>query len=866
MPLFDEIVAVLPHVSHPIQYVGEEWNAVKKPWADIQVKVALCFPDTYEVGMSHLGLHLLYAILNRRSDALAERIYTPAADMENAMRSRQIPLFSLESHRAASEFDLLGFTLQYELSYSNILNMLSLADIPLLSKDRTTADPFVIAGGPCSCNPEPVADFFDLIVIGDGETVLPNLVTSYKDWKDRGNTRTEFLKAVCRMPGVYVPSFYAVHYHQSGQVADIVRTVSEAPEQVTRAIEPDLDALAYLSRPIVPYLKPVHDRLTLEVMRGCPRGCRFCQAGYIYRPKRERSSEHVLLLAKSLLSESGYDEVSLSSLSTGDYSQIAPLMASLMDTCEASKVALSLPSMRVNTLTGEMAAIIKRVRKTGFTIAPEAGTQRLRNVINKGISEADILQTAQDAFSAGWEMLKMYFMIGLPTETDEDIDGILQLVSHIRSLSKGSSNRKVKLNVAISSFVPKSQTPFQWEPMNSLDELLRKQEHIKQFLRRRAIQPKWHTVEASYLEGVFARGDRRLSRVLCEAHALGCKFDGWSEHFDFPRWQDAFARAKVDPDFYVYRERNNDEIFPWEHIQTGVAKSFLWQERLNALSEEGSPPCDRHCRRCGVCHDDLHVIDSESHNTTDEQKAITTKSSSKEHAENIPKPIPRPKVFRIRATYSKTGHLRFLSHRELIRLFSRAASRARAPLAYSQGFNPGPQISFGPALPVGTEGLQEYVDFFLTESIDVKQFYQKMNDTLPTGVKMLEASSMDLKEPSLSTVFKRFTYRVSIREQLVNEGYTTTYFTHALDVFRGRAVCLIDKFKKRTAPVNIKPCVTGLEVTSHETTGHPCLLMFITPYQELMIQPKDVLHHVFGMPYEKILDCTIIRVSMEAED
>ena len=863
MPLLDEIIAVLPHVSHPIQYVGEEWNAVRKSWTDGQVTIALCFPDTYEVGMSHLGLHLLYDILNQRSDVLAERIYAPAVDMEDAMRRRHIPLFSLESHRAASEFDLLGFTLQYELSYSNILNMLSLANVPLLSKDRMSTDPFVIAGGPCSCNPEPVADFFDLVVIGDGETALPNLATVYKDWKGRGATRTDFLKAVCRLPGVYVPSFYAVHYHQSGQVAEVVPTVPEAPEQVTRVVEPDLDASAYLSRPIVPYLKPVHDRLTLEVMRGCPRGCRFCQAGYIYRPKRERSPEHLLLLAKSLLSESGYDEVSLSSLSTGDYSQIAPLMAALMDTCEASRVALSLPSMRVNTLTGDMAAIIKRVRKTGFTIAPEAGTQRLRDVINKGISEADIVHTARSAFSAGWEMLKLYFMIGLPTETDDDIDGILQLVSHIRHASKGQSRRKAKLHVAISSFVPKSHTPFQWEPMDSSDELRRKQEYIKQHLRRRGIQPKWHAVEASSLEGVFARGDRRLSRVLREAHALGSKFDGWSEHFDFSRWQEAFARAKVDPDWYTSRERRNDEVFPWEHIQTGVTKSFLWQERLKALDEKESPPCDRYCRRCGLCHDDIHIIDAERRNV----KAIMPNVVPGEQGENIPRPLPRPKVkaFRIRAAYSKTEHLRFLSHRELIRVFYRATSRVKAPLAYSQGFNPSPQISFGPALPVGTEGAREYVDFFLTKSVDVEQFSRRMNDTLPTGVKMLEASSIDLKEPSLSAVFKRFTYRVSVTEQLVNEGYTATYFSQALDAFRSQGVCLIDKFKKRTEPVNISPCIAALEVTSHEKTGSPCLLMVITPHQELIIQPKDVLHYIFDIPYEKILDCRIIRVSMEAE-
>lgn len=864
--LLDEIVPLLPHVSKPIQYVGEEVNAVHKPWPEMQVKVGLCFPDTYAVGMSHLGLHILYHSLNANSDVVAERLYAPDVDMEALMRVRNIPLFSLESHRAAADFDLLGFTLQYELSYSNILNMLSLAGIPLLAKDRPDHAPLVIAGGPCSCNPEPLADICELFVIGDGETVISQIIETYKAWKASGAGKQEFLKTVCKLPGIYVPSFYTVHYLESGQVTEILPISPEVPEVIERVIEPDLDAVAYPSAPILPYLKTVHDHLTLEVMRGCPRGCRFCQAGFIYRPQRERSLEHLLVLAKSLLGESGYSEVTLSSLSTGDYSQIVLLMTTMMQTCEALKVALSLPSMRVNTLTGEMAEIIRRVRKTGFTIAPEAGTQRLRDVINKGISEADILQTAEEAFRAGWDLLKLYFMIGLPTETDEDIEGLIDLAYRIQKSGKRLAKRKVKLHLAISSFVPKSHTPFQWDRMNSIDELRRKQEFVKQRVRQRAIQLKWHHVQASYLEGVFARGDRRLGQVLCEAHSLGCKFDGWTEHFNFSKWMEAFTRLKIDPDGYVSREREEQEMLPWDHIHTGISKTFLWKERLKAFHGEGTPPCTRHCRQCGLCHEDLHVIDSASDTTKMSQDTVSSPLDLKPFQQEEGKAVSSPaKSFRVRAMYSKTGLLRFLSHLDLARVFQRAVSRVKAPLAYSQGFHPHPQIAFGPALPVGTEGLREYVDFFFTEAVDVDFFVNTMNNTLPSGVELREAHPVDLKAPSLSSSLKGSTFRVFVSKVLVEEGYTVQYFTHYLQDFFRQDVYLVNKFKKRTEPIDIKPFISVLKLTPGEE-GLPCLQMSLRAHLNVMIKPEEVLHQVFDMPYEKVLDCQIIRVSMETEE
>lgn len=859
MTVLDELLSVLPHVSKPIQYIGQEVNSVQKPWAEMRVKIGLCFPDTYEVGMSHLGLHVLYHIVNADHEVAAERIYAPWIDLEAIMRAQQIPLFSLESHRPASEFDILGFTLQYELSYTNILNMLSLAGIPLMTEERTACDPLIIAGGPCSFNPEPLADIIDVFVIGDGENALPRLIEVYKTWKDNGAVKQELLKQLCGLPGIYIPSFYEVQTDHLGRIRAILPTTfSEAPETIIPAVEPDLNAAAYLTAPIVPYLKTVHDRLTLEIMRGCPRGCRFCQAGFIYRPKRERSEESLVRLAKSLLHQSGYEEISLSSLSTGDYSQIASLMAATMQICETERVSLSLPSMRVSTLTEEMAAIIRRVRKTGFTIAPEAGTQRLRNVINKGITDEDILRTAEEAFTSGWELLKLYFMFGLPTETDEDLEGIIHLVARLRNLGNRIIKKKVKLNVAISAFVPKAHTPFQWEPMISIEELRRRQELLKRRIRQRTIQLKWDDVRIGYLEGVFARGDRRLGRVLREAYMLGCKFDGWNECFDFTKWMQAFERAQVDPDSYVTRRREEHEIFPWDHIHPGVTKTFLWNERCKGDRSDSTPPCDAHCRKCGVCHNGLHVRESvrevPARQDDGQQPALTLQET----------PRQRPKVYRLRARYTKVEALRFLSHRELIRVFQRALTRIKAPIAFSQGFHPHPQLGFGPALPVGTEGSHEAVDFFFSEQLDPEKFMERMNATLPANITLKEVTAIDMQEPSLSSSMTKFGFRVAIPHSLPGQGYTVAYFIQKIDEFTLGDTYTVSRFKKYTEPVDIKPFISLLEMTTEAAQGLS-LQMILTRHANMVMKPEEVLNLVFDIPEKPILDCRIKRVFMGTE-
>lgn len=810
--------------------------------------------------MSHLGLQLLYSLVNAQDDMLAERLYAPFPDMEVLMRQHAIPLFSLESHQPAAAFDILGFTLQYELSYSNVLNMLSLAGLSLKASERTEDDPLVIAGGPCSFNPEPLADICDLFVIGDGEYTLLHVLAAYRDWKSQGNRKHELLRQLCALPGVYVPSLYDVRYDTDGRVSEIVPTISEAPKRIRKATVSDLEPVPYLTSPIVPYLKTVHDRLTLEIMRGCARGCRFCQAGYIYRPLRERSPETLLTLTYTLLQESGYDEVSLSSLSTGDYAQISRLVARLMQACEAERVSVSLPSMRVNTLTEELAAIIRRVRKTGFTIAPEAGTQRLRNVINKGITDDDILNTVEEAFSAGWELIKLYFMIGLPTETVEDIEGAIDIVYRVHKLARRVSKQrssqkrgsaKAKLNVSFSSFVPKAHTPFQWDRFQTRQELAATQRHLQARIRHRAIQLKWHDVNASYLEAIFARGDRRLSHVLVEAHKRGCTFDGWREHFDFSAWMQAFVAAGLDPDWYAFRERDRDECFPWDHIESGVNRDFLWQERQRSLQAEGSSPCTPHCRRCGVCNDEIGVIRTPTN-------TMAVASDIPQHAGTGPD--ARVKTFRLRVIYSKTGLLRFLSHLEVNRVFQRALARIHAPVAYSQGYNPHPLLSFGPALPVGMEGLRELVDVFFSEALEPEKFVDAMNATLPKGVRLHQASIIDVQAPSLSGELEHFAYQMTLPASLTKHlDFTGQQLKRVAAEFYAQDTYVVTPFKKRADGLDIRPFFTALDVHVDDAE-QPRIHAALSSRDNVMLKPEDVLHLVFHIPYEQILDCRIVRI------
>jgi radical SAM family uncharacterized protein len=609
MELAVDLPAVLARVEKPTRYIGTELNSVHKAHDQVKVKLVLAFPDTYEVGMSHLGTVILYHAINQRADTVAERVFAPWVDMEAQMRQRQIPLFALESGVPIRDFDIVGFTLQYEMTYTNILNMLDLAGIPLRSADRSGSDPFVIAGGPCAFNVEPLAEFFDLVVLGEGEEVIHELIDAHIDWQqESGRNRSGFLERAAQIPGVYVPAFYQVDYHPDGTVERVFSVHPAAPARVTKRVVADLDALDYPTRPIVPFMEIVHDRVMLEVFRGCSRGCRFCQAGMLYRPVRERSLANCQRLARELIDNTGHSEISLSSLNTSDYSGVAELVGDLVQQYQGAGVGISLPSSRIDSFSVELARQIQSVRKTGLTLAPEAGTQRLRDVINKNVTEADFIAAVSSAFRSGWTSLKFYFMIGLPTETYADLDGIaslaflaLDLFGAISRESKGP-HKTPRITISASSFVPKTHTPFQWEPQFTVAELRARQDYLKRKLRHRHLQFNWHEAEVSHLEAVLARGDRRLGQVLTRAWQSGCRFDGWGEHFRARQWQEAFVASDIDPDFYANRRRGETEVLPWDHLDAGVTKAYLWSEQEKAVLGVNTADCRfEHCFDCGVC-------------------------------------------------------------------------------------------------------------------------------------------------------------------------------------------------------------------------------------------------------------------------
>ena len=602
--LNEKIEAMLEKVQKASRYTGGEMNAVKKDWDKMDLRFAFCFPDTYEVAMSHLGMKILYGVINEQPDQLCERVCMPWVDMMALMQEENIPLFSLENRRVLSDFDVVGFTLQYEMSYTNILAMLRLGGIPLERHERAEHDPIVVAGGPCAFNPEPLADFIDAFMVGDGEEQIIELNNVIKEWKKSGKPRMECLKALAKVQGVYVPELYDVVYNEDGTIASVKPNCPEAPEKVLKAIIKDLDTAYYPKEIPVPYTEIIHDRIMLEIMRGCTRGCRFCQAGMLYRPVRERSLEHLVELAQSLESATGYEEISLSSLSSGDYTCLAALIRELLKKLDQKHVSISLPSLRLDSVLKESLEATQKERKTSLTFAPEAGTQRLRDVINKGVTEEDLLEKVSDAFQGGWSSVKLYFMMGLPTETTEDLDGIADLarkvVSAYFAVPKGQRAKGLRVTCSASVFVPKPFTPFQWEPQDTLEMVQEKQRHLRDVLKIKGVNFNYHESNLSYLEACFARGDRKLGKVLRLAFEKGCMLDGWTEHFKYDAWMEAFAEAGVDPEFYAFRRREKNEILPWDIIDCGVSKEFLWREKEKSDRAETTKDCRKGCNGCGL--------------------------------------------------------------------------------------------------------------------------------------------------------------------------------------------------------------------------------------------------------------------------
>ena len=601
--ILKKVQDLLPKVAKPAQYCGNEMNCIYKNREEAAVRFAFCFPDTYEIGMSHLGMKILYSVLNNREEFWCERVFAPMDDMEEAMRKEKIPLFALESYDPVKDFDIIGFTLQYELSFTNVLNMLNLAGVPLLSSQRDSLSPLVVAGGPCVCNPEPMADFIDLFMPGEGEEVILELCDCYADAKKRGLSKQEFLQNAAKIPGIYVPSLYEITYHEDGTIRSMTAK-GDAPLPVEKRVIEDFDQVYYPEKFVVPYTQTVHDRAVLEVLRGCIRGCRFCQAGFIYRPFREKNFETLNKQGKSLCDSTGYDELGLSSLSTTDYAKLDQLLDALLGWTEKEKINLSLPSLRIDNFSEEMLQKTGAVRKSGLTFAPEAGTQRLRDAINKNITERDILRTAEIAFLGGHSNIKLYFMIGLPTETDEDIIGIAETAQKVVDLFYALPNRpkgkSVRVSVTVSGFVPKPFTPFEFEPQNTREELKRKQALLRSHIGSKKISVSYHDSYVTVLEGIFARGDRRLGKLLLSAYEKGCKFDSWDDHLKPELWQEALAECGIDPTFYANRRREYDEIFPWELLDYGVSKEFFVRENKKAHAAQTTANCRQQCAGCGA--------------------------------------------------------------------------------------------------------------------------------------------------------------------------------------------------------------------------------------------------------------------------
>ena len=599
---------VLLSVEKAARYIGNEINSIKKDASSVDIRFAFCFPDVYEIGMSHLGIQILYEMFNRRDDVWCERVYSPWPDLDAIMRRDHIPLFALESQDPVKDFDFLGITLQYEMCYTNILQVIDLSGIPIWQKDRAEGDPIVIGGGPCAYNPEPVANFFDIVYIGEGEKSYDALFNLYKQCKQNGVGRSDFLYQAAKIPGIYVPSLYEVSYNGDGTVSAVTPVYNDIPERIVRQVVTDLDEAPYPMKPIIPYVQATQDRVVLEIQRGCIRGCRFCQAGMIYRPNREKSLEKLKEYAVKMLDSTGYDEISLSSLSSSDYDRLPELLDFLIEECKKRHVNISLPSLRIDAFSLDVMSKIQDVKKSSLTFAPEAGSQRMRNVINKGLTEEDITAGAREAYLGGWTKVKLYFMLGLPWETDEDILEIPRLSDRLAMLyydtiPKEERHGRVNITMSTSFFVPKPFTPFQWAPMCEADEYLRRaklvNDEMKAQLNHKSLSYQWHHAQTTVMEGIFARGDRKVALAIYEAYQNGAIFDAWNEYFDMDRWMQAFEKKGLDPAFYYLRERPVDEILPWDHIDVGVTRAFLEREYERARQGIVTPNCRQQCQGCG---------------------------------------------------------------------------------------------------------------------------------------------------------------------------------------------------------------------------------------------------------------------------
>lgn len=791
--------AILSRVERPAQYTGGESNSYNKSWQQAGTKMCFAFPDTYEIGMSHLGLRLLYETINNGSAHLCERTFMPLDDMQQLLRDNDLPLFSWESRHALADFDVLGFTLQSELSYSNILFMLELAKIPLLSDMRSADYPLIIAGGPCVYNPEPLADFIDLFVIGEGEEVTIELLDLLQKAKETGLSKEQLLQQAAGIAGIYVPCFYQAEYREDGRFAKLVPMEGIA-ETIKKRILPDLDTAPFPDKPLLPSIKPVHDRIMLEIMRGCTHGCRFCQAGIIYRPLREKSAENLLANAREQVAGSGYDEITLLSLSSADYSDIMPLMEDLLAEHSGCGIGISLPSLRVDAMSVGLAARTQEVRKSGITLAPEAGSQHLRDIINKGVSEEDILNAAAAAFSQGYTSVKLYFMIGLPYEDDADILAIAELCGKILQLAKKHKpkdiKKPIKITLGVSSFVPKTHTPFQWLGQDSVTKLQAKQQLLREAIRPiKAVSVNFHDVRVSLLEAVFARGDRRLAAVLQKAVAKGCHLDGWTEHFNFAAWQDAFAEAGMDMEQIAGRQFAFGEALPWQHIDCGVSNEWLAKECVKAGRAQLTEDCRYgECSDCGVC--DEHW-----------QSVYATKRPLNKAPRNK-RPGELTQLNKYRCRIAVEGQLIWISHLDLLAAMEKALRRSGLPIAYSQGFNPHMQISWGPAHPVGLASDCEYLDLIFAEPAPA-DWQERLNATLPPGLRLISGREVEMTMPALMAAINYAAYRLEFAADTNQQS-----LSEAVEKLLADTTCFIERIRpKGNKIVDIRPAIAKMKAS-----------------------------------------------------
>jgi len=747
----DQFDKILRSVHNPSAYLGTELNSVRKSPKETTAAVALAFPDLYDIGMSHLGLKILYGVVNSQPDLAAERVFAPALDFAAALRERRTPLMSLESRRPLADFDFVGFTIPYELCFTTILWMLDLAHIPLRAKDRNENHPLIIGGGAGVYNPEPVAPFFDLFFLGEAEKQLPPILRAGA--RKSGKSRAERIDLLASMDGVYIPSLFSVEHKPDGAIAAIApaRPEIKHPRRVALASMAESD---YPLRPVIPFGKPTHDRLTVEIDRGCVQGCRFCQAGTTYRPARERTPEQVMGIFDKALPATGYSEISLTSLSAGDYSQTGKLLTLLMDKYSGGKVAVSLPSLRPGSVTNETIEQIKRVRRTGFTITAEAGTQRLRQVINKKVTQEEIERCAIALLENGWRGLKLYFMIGLPTETMEDVEAIADLAIHLSRLKSPSGGKFFNLNVSASNFVPKPHTAFQWVGQDTTDTLAQKKERLFQLIRpHKKIKLKWTDPLVSRLEAVFSRGDRRLADVVEEAYRMGARLDPWTEHRNMGAWEAAFATCGLDPQWYASRTYALDDILPWSHLDTGLTDDYFKKEFALAMKGETTEDCK--VSRCLLCGLDPKTC-FKPYESAPAQAPVTL-------------PSPPPDRFKYRLTYHKKDDAKFHSHLETMAIIQRAFKVAGLPVASSEGMHPQPRISFGPALPLGVESAQELFDVEITSYQEPWAMASRLNSRLPAGFSVVDAGQIGVGVKSINSITKSFTFRIRFEKPPTRE-------------------------------------------------------------------------------------------------